>query len=438
MKSISLLTAVVLGALVVNGCAATLDRLHNLIASPADRYRKNAQAYEKLDEPQQALVCWEVTAELDKGDSQARKNIQALKNDALKAAQVHFQRGLGFYGSGDLNNALREFLIAIRLNPGHEQARDYLKNRLQNPEQATYQVQPGDSFTKIADTVYKDSTKAYLIAYFNDLDPNKPLLIGTTISLPAFEARYLVPRADIRDLLEKARAAYQKKNYDQVYELTESIQKEVPDHPKARDLADAAHFNQGQALMNQKQYLAAIEQFKQVSDHYKGRDRAIAKAHRQINRQAINEKLAAARKLLKNKAWPGVIDATEEILKQDPGNPEAKMLFSNASYNQGKMLLDRGETTKAVEILSRIEPSYEDTGQLLDLARARMKSQAETLYRDGVKQFINEDLEMAIKTWKKALELNPQHVKARQDMANAQRLLEKLRALDKEPEKPAP
>ena len=86
----------------------------------------------------------------------------------------------------------------------------------------------------------------------------------------------------------------------------------------------------------------------------------------------------------------------------------------------------------AMPAISRIEPSYEDTGQLLSLARARMKSQAETLYRDGVKYFINEDLEKAVETWKKALELNPEHPKARQDMENAQRLIEKLRALDKD------
>ena len=72
---------------------------------------------------------------------------------------------------------------------------------------------------------------------------------------------------------------------------------------------------------------------------------------------------------------------------------------------------------------------------VLSLARARTKSQAETLYRDGVKQFINEDLEKAITTWKKVLELNPEHPKARQDMENAERLLEKLKALDKAPEK---
>jgi tetratricopeptide (TPR) repeat protein len=433
MKNTGKLIVALLMAVMLSGCTATLQRLHNLLASPVETYRKRALAFEKQGEPQQALLCWEAVAQLAPKKPDVPKIIAGLKRSAAKASQGHFQRGLERYQAGDLSNAMREFLIAIRLDPGNEQALYYLKTRLQNPDQAVYRVRPGDSFIKIASDVYKDPTKAYWIAYFNDMDPRKPLQIGTNLSLPVVEAEYLVPSSDIQTLLSKARKAYEKKRYSSVYTLTEAILKEYPNHPQASKLADAARFDQGMDLMHQKHYLAAVELFKQISARYPGRDKAIAKARHQIHRQTINVKLEEARRLLHNAAWGGVINATEEILKQDPNNDMAKMLFSNASYNLGKSLLDHGNAVKAIEVLSRIEPSYEDTGQLLSLARARVKSQAEALYRDGVKQFINEDLERAIQTWKKVLQLNPDHVKARQDMENAQRLLEKLRALDKKP-----
>jgi tetratricopeptide (TPR) repeat protein len=433
MRNSGKLIVALLISVLVSSCASTLQRLQNLMASPTEAYRKRARAFEKRDEPQQAILCWEVVSQLAPDKPDVPKIMNGLKRSAAKAAQGHFQRGLEHYQAGDLNNAMREFLIAVRLDPGHEQARYYLKTRLQNPDQATYRVQPGDSFIKIASDVYKDPTKAYWVAYFNDMDPRKPLRIGTNLSLPALEAEYLIPRSDIRDLLDKARAAYQNKRYARVYSLTEGILKEIPHHPQARRLADAARFDQGMDLMHQKHYLAAIELFKQVGPQFPGRDKAIARARRRISQQAIDVKLEEARNLLRNAAWGSVINVTEEILKQDPDNDEAKMLFSNASYKLGKILLDRGKADQAIDVLSRIEPSYEDTGQLLALARARVKAQAESLYRDGVKQFINEDLERAIKTWKKVLELNPDHEKARQDMENAQRLLEKFRALDLEP-----
>ena len=425
-----ILMLIVLGTL--SACAATLKNLQQRSVSPAEQYRQKAQAYEHQDDPQKALFCWEIAAHLDSENRDTRQAIQALRNSSAKAAQHHLERGAELYRAGDLNRAMTEFLTSLRLNPDLRLARDYLKEKLQHPDQATYRVRPGDSFIKIAEEQYKDPGKAYLVAYFNEMDPKKPLMIGTELSLPDFGEAYLIPRLDIRGLLAKAQKALERKRYAQVYALTDRIREEVPDHPRANELADTAHFEQGQALMHQKHFLAAIEQFKLVSSRFDGRDKAIAMARARINKQAVEEKLKVARDHLKNRQWAGVISVSEEILAQDPSNDEAKMLFSNASYKLGKLLLDRGETVKSIKILSRIEPSYEDTGQLLSLARARMKSQAETLYRDGVKYFINEDLEKAVETWKKALELNPEHPKARQDMENAQRLIEKLRALDKD------
>ncbi len=433
MKSSGKLIIALILVISTSACSAALQRLQNVVKTPAEQYRETARAYEKADDLQKAVFYWEIVAQLEPENQDISKIINNLKQAAAKAAQVHYRRGLAHYHSGAINNAMREFLIALRMDPRHEQARDYLKIKLQNPEQATYKVRPGDSFIKIATEQYKDPTKAYMIAYFNDMNPKKPLLIGTNLYLPSLEPEYLIPRIDINRLLDSAQTAYAKKRFSRVYELTDAIQKEIPNHPQARRLADQARFDQGMALMARKQNLAAIEQLKKVSPDFPGRDQAIAKARRRINEQAVDEKLEEARKHLRNKSWASVINVTEEILKQDPGNDEAKMLFSNASYKLGKILLDHGDAEKSIEILSRIEPSYEDTGQLLSLARARLKAQAETLYRDGVKLFINEELEKAIATWHKALKLNPEHVKARQDMENAQRLLQKLKALDQEP-----
>ena len=175
---------------------------------------------------------------------------------------------------------------------------------------------------------------------------------------------------EIQVLLDKARKAYDQKRFTRVYALIDAILKTSPTHRQARKLADTAHFDQGMALMNQKQYLSAIEQFKQVSDQHQSRDRAIAEARKRISQRAVGEKLKIAKQLLKEQAWRSVINISEEILAEDPQNDQAKMLFSNASYKYGKILLDNDQTSKAIEVLNRISPSYEDTGQLLSLARA--------------------------------------------------------------------
>lgn len=433
MRPVKALTICLVGlvlAATLSSCALTRQRPQNTPASPADIHRERARTLEKQGELQQALFTWRIVARLEQNNPETVKTIQNLQKKITRLARNHFQQGRKHYQSGNYDKAQTQFLITLRYQPDHRQARNYLKRRLQNTGQTTYTVQPGDSFTRIAEKVYKDPGKAYMIAYFNDLNPRKSLLIGTPLLLPEIDPKYLRRRSNISIWLEQAHSAFEAKRYDETLSLTQKINDEVPEHPKARRLADAAYFNKGMVFLKQKRYLDAVAEFKQVGPDHKGRDQAIARARSHIQQLALEEKLSLAQEHLRNNAWESVLIAAEEILDHDPGNAQAKMLFSNASYNLAKSMLNQDRVAEAVELLNRIDPSYEDTGQLLSLARARMKSQAETHYRDGVKHFINEDLEMAIKDWKKALELNPEHPKAPQDIENATRLLKKLKAFE--------
>ena len=374
MKTIKALLIYTVLATVLCGCAATWQDLQDLVASPADTYRKKARDLESSGEFARALLTWRVVAELEKDDAEASKAIRTLESDLAKTARRHYMQGLKHYQSGDYRNALRNFLITLRYQPHHKKALYYLKVRLQNREQATYKVQPGDSYTRIASKIFNDVSKAYLIAYFNDLNPRKPLQIGTMLLLPSLDSTYLRPRSNIKALLNQAQQAYAEKRYKRVYSLARKVEDEVPGHPKARRLADTAHFEEGKRFLKQKRYLAAVEQFKQISATFRGRDRAIAGARAQIRQLAVEEKLKEAQQYLRSNKWQSAINVAEEILAHDPDNTQARILFSNAGYNLGKKLLDRGKTAQAAELLSRIDPDYEDTGQLLSVARARMRA----------------------------------------------------------------
>jgi tetratricopeptide (TPR) repeat protein len=430
MKTVRLIFIAAALAMVVSGCAATWQKMQGWVSAPAGDYRKKAGGLESRGELHKALLMWRVVAELDKSAPEATQAIGRIERKIARTARKHYRQGLKEYQSGDYRNALRDFLITLRLQPHHEKARYYLKVRLQNREQAEYRVEPGDSYSRIASKIYHDGSKAYMIAYFNDLDPRKPLMIGTPLLLPVLDPSQLQLPPNIKALLDEAQTAFGQKRYRRVITLAGKIKEEIPEHAEASRLADAAHFHEGKRLFKLRRYLAAIEQYKQIGDSYRGRDRAIAEARTHIKHLAVDEKLKQAQEHLRAKKWQSAINVTEEILANDPGNTQARILFSNAGYNLGKQLLDHGKTVQAADLLGRIDPSYEDTGQLLSLARARMRAKAETLYRDGVKHFINEELEAAIEDWKQTLALNPQHPKARQDMENAQRLLEKLRTLD--------
>ena len=414
------------------GCTTTWRGLQNMVTSPVEYYRQNALAHEKQGQLQEALFDWRIVDRLDGDNSRTPQIIQKLQRAIHNAAQFHFRRGLDYYQKGDYINARREFLICLRVQPDHTKALYYLKSRLHSTDQADYKVQRGDSFIRIAQQVYHDSTKADAIAYFNGLDPQKPLFINTVLLLPDIAPKYLVPPKEIIRLLENAERALENKHFHKVLELTDKIKSESPGNKKAQALSDAAHFSIGTGMLEKGRFLEALAELKLVSASYKGRNKALQQARSSLHREALADKLALAQKHLNNHDYASAINVVEDILSQDPNNASAKKLFTAAHYALGKQLIEKNEDAMALETLNAIDASYQDTAQLRSMARARLNAQAESYYRAGVKHFLNEELEAAINSWKKALSLNPKHPKAGQDIENAQRLLEKWRDLDQD------
>lgn len=437
MKALALRYIIVSFLAATCGCAlfqssGTRRPAGNTVDTTPAAYIQRARDLEQRSELRQALLALQVAAALDQSNPQTAAAVAALKTRIDEAAKAHFTKGLAYYEAGKREEARTEFLRTIHLDPGHQDALYYLKIRLHSTNQTVYRVQRGDSYSKIAAKTYKDARKAYLIAYFNDQNPHKPLMTGTILLLPALDPHFLDPRKEINDWVTQARIALDQGDYDDVLDLTARIDKAAPGHSESRKLRDEAYYQQGLDLIEQQRYREALETLKKVGKRHKNRNTAIRQARQYIQARALNEKLKDAQRYLKQKKYANVIHVTEQVLKQSPKNAKAKELFNEANYTMGKQLLDQGEEAAAAQYLGAVDKSYRDTQQLLSLALARMRAQAETFYRNGVKHFINEDLEKAVKAWERALELNPKHPKARQDIENARRLLKKWKAIEKE------
>lgn len=412
------------------GCTAGLPTFWKSPATlSAQKWRQRAETLEKQGELQQALLALRTAAHLSPEDPELPQSIRSLEGTIGDAVRVHFKNGLAQYQAGNFVQSRREFLTVLRLSPGHQRALYYLKVRLNSMDQQVYIVQRGDSFTKIAADQYKDPSKAYTIAAFNDMDPDKPLLIDTVLLLPVLTPEQLLPRKDLAGLLQQAQNALDRKQFDEVLAICEKIRMENPDNSRIRSLADAGRLGAGKLLLEKKDYFAALDQLRRVSPGYADREKAIRNVRRHIRRQAVEKKIRTARKRLNRHDYDGAITICEEILAGEPENAGANALLRESRYQLGKQLLDQGREALAIEKLSALGPDYEDAAQLLVLARARMNARAEGFYRKGVRYFLNEDLEKAIECWKKALALNPGHPKAGQDMQNAMRLLDKWRGL---------
>ncbi len=396
----------------------------------AQSYRQKALDLERQGELQQALFAWRVVAALTPDDSAVPDIIKTLERGIANAGDIHYKKGVTFYQQGNFSEARREFLIALRLDPEDKRAVTFLKTWLQYPNQKIFKVQRGDSYFKIATEEYNDPSKANIIAAFNDLDPQKPLSVDAVLLLPNLSPDQLVPRKETISLLQKAQKAMDNRRYQEVLAITAKIKSGGPEGADCQALSDSAHFALGNAMMEKKNYSSALEYFTKVSPGFKGREMAIAKAEFNIQQQSTEEKLRTAQESFNQKEFFAAIQLTGEILAQDASNHKAKELSDAAHYALGKRLLDQGQEAKAIEVLSVLAHDYKDTAQLLNQAHARRNALAEEYYRKGVKYFLNEELEQAIASWEQTLILNPNHPKARQDIDNASRLLEKWRGME--------
>jgi tetratricopeptide (TPR) repeat protein len=419
----------------VSGCALAPQWLRQEARTPIalskESYSRKAAEFEKQGELRQALFALQVAAWIDPEDIHVLEKIQSVASTIAAAADECYQRGVEYDQKRDFLNARLQFLKVIHLLPDHPKAQHYLRSRLHTAGHATYRVQRGDSFTKIANDIYKDVSKAYIIAYFNDLDPHRPLYIGTLLVLPELSPAQLLPRRDLLVLMDQAQKALNLNRYTEVLSITERIRTQSPGNAQAQLLADTAHFNLAGAHLEKREYQSALERLRQVSPAYRGRDQAMAMAQRQINRQTADQKLQQARNALEDKNYAEAMRISEQVLAGEPSHGFAQVVFDAARYALGKRYLDQGEEPLAIEILSGLDPTYQDTARLLTQAHARLNARAEALYRQGVMHFLNEELELAIETWTTSLTLNPNHPKAGQDIDNARRLLEKWQAMFK-------
>jgi len=228
---------------------------------------------------------------------------------------------------------------------------------------------------------------------------------------------------DIRIELKKAENLLKEKRYREVLDVSEKILEYDRLNKKASDLINSAYYQIGLELSGQEKYPEAIKMFKNVTSNYQGVEEAI--------QHAINKELFKAKNLLKQKQYEQALAVAGKILDYDKSNKTAKNLINTAFCQQGKNLIIRKNYTEALNVLSKADPQYNCVKKTTSDVYKAKKKQAEVHYLKGVKYFLNEELQSAIKEWEKTLSLNPKHKKAKKNVKNARSFRSLLDKLDK-------
>ena len=384
--------------------------------------QKKSLEYEKMNELQMALYYIQIAGSLNPDDKILARRIAVLKSTITNKARRHFKKGVVYFKKNRLKYARKQFLITLRYNPDHIGALEYLKNTLAPKEYIIYKTKKGDTLKSISRKFYSDNKKDFLIVYFNNLKSSKKPAPGTTLKLPMLKSYSTHLAILIRDDLIKARNLLEEEQFKAALNIAGEVMEYDHMNKEAADLQNAAYYNMGMQLRREEKYPEAINIFKKVDPKYKDVKEAI--------REVIDKDLIKANNLLRAERYEEVLALAEKALDYDKSNKVAKELISTTYCQKGRGLITEKSYSEALKVLSKADPLHDCIEKAIADVKEVMKKEAEAHYLQGVKYFLNQELSSAILEWEKTLVLNPDHKKAKENIINARRLLEKYKKVE--------
>lgn len=334
-------------------------------ANVATRFTARALSHETAGDLRRALDSWKIVAALQPEEAEPKRRIADLTARLKSEAERRFRDGNARLQEGSFDAARREFLLSLAADPDHAGALNALKTRFEQ-DATPYTVRAGDSFAGIAKKQYGDAAKSALVARANNLDPAGKPVPGTVLTLPD-----LLPLAAKSALKRRPEAgADTPEALDSTYE-TESGEVRNP----------------AEALLTKAQELFQAKKFEEAGSA--------------ADQLAGNPALAARARQLSGDAW----------------------------FAAGAAALKLDRFAEAVAAYRKAEPARKDITAALAAVERRKTEKAEELYNEGVRFFINQQLDQAIRSWEQTLALNPEHPKAPKNIEKARGLQQKLKEL---------
>jgi len=331
----------------------------------AKPHQERALTLERDGDLRRALDEWKIARTLDSDDATAREAQMRLQAriEGLVAQRIGEARAA--LARGSHVEAQRRLLVALALDPANRMAMTMLQGEVRDVEFLTHTVRAGDTLATLAERYYGDRSRSEVIWETNQLPPNPRLVAGTTLKIPEIPGLPFARPTPRRDATAPA-----------------------PTPPPATPTRPDA-----------------------------GREEAPPE---------INPLIAEAREALERSDYVLALGDLDKLLTSDPANREGLSLKKVVLYRQGKAQIDQKNydgSYRTLTTLARLQPDYEDVPKLLQQMKGRLVEQH---YREGIRLYREERLPQAITEWKVVLDLDPQHVNARKNIDQAERLLKGL------------
>ncbi|BBO76679.1 hypothetical protein DSCW_40960 [Desulfosarcina widdelii] len=416
-------------------CSGSMDSLSTLVhsgpwwrAEQIETISVRARELEAHGELGMALDHWRLVEDIAADSKEAEREIQRIEEKIDAAVRSHYQAGLAKLRDRRSTDARNHFLAALRLDPTFQPALRQIRARFSPFPFRVYQTVPGDRPASVAEKFFGDEKKAFLVAWFNHLPEDRALPPGSLLILPKWEDAEPpeIKEQPAPDPLDVARDRLSDGDLQGAMAL---VRQADPSDTKAQALIHTIQLGQAAQQVEAGRLADAEASLAAVPDGFEGKAALAEKLDFTLKQRQFDLDLKNARQLFNQGRYGQCLDQAEMLMQRAPDNSEAARLAAEARYRLALEYFDHQRYREARTLLENMEESHEAGTALKKAVHARLVELAQVHYRNGVKHFINEDLKKAIAEWEMALDCDPDHAKARENIENARRLLHKIETL---------
>lgn len=329
-------------------------------------YNDRAQALESDGRLREALEARKIALTVDPNNAVARAGQGALQAKIDGLISQRLAEGRAAQARGAQVAARRSFLGVLALDPENRAAFEALREQTPDVEGLPHIVRTGETLAGLAQQYYGNRALGEVIAETNRLAPNARLAAGTQLKIPE------VPGVPL---------------------IRPGARREAPRAPLPRPGAPPPATP------------ASLTREEPVE---------------------VNPLLAEARESFERKDYATALGDVDRLLASTPNNAEALAMKRSALYGLGKTQYDQRQYRDSYATLGqlvKLAPNHEDAAKLLRQSRTRL---IDDHFGRGIRYYREEKLPEAIVEWKAVLELDPQHIAARKNLEQSERLLKSL------------
>lgn len=417
------------------GCSGSMDSLSAWVhagpwwrAEQIETISVRARKLEARGELGMALDHWRLVEDLAADSKEAGGEIQRLEEKIDARVRFHYQTGLAKLMDSRHTDARNHFLAALRLDPTFQPAMRQIRAHFSPFPFRVYQTVPGDRPASVAKKFFGDERKGFLVAWFNRLPEDRALPPGSLLILPEREdtGPQEIKEKLAPDPLDLARDRLSDGDLQGALTLARQAD---PSKAKAQTLIHTIQLEQASQQVETGRLADATTSLAAIPDGFEGKAALAEKLDFALKQRQFDFDLKNARELFDQGRYGQCLDQAEMLKQRAPDNTAVARLAAEARYRLALAYFDHKRYREARAVLENMEEDHEAGMALKKAVHARLVELAQVHYRNGVKHFINEDLNKAIAEWEIALDCDPDHAKARENIENARRLLQKIETL---------